>query len=49
MEYRTLVGLKFVSVDTGEQSVMTSGRTKMQVLPADSLVFRNLVRDRSHS
>ena len=45
VEYRTLVGLKCVLVEPGEQSVMTSGRTKMQVLHADSLASQNLVKE----
>ena len=46
VEYRTMVGLKCVLVEPGEQSVMTSGRTEMQVLHADSLASQNLVRER---
>ena len=45
VEYRTMVGLKCVWVEAGEQSAMTSGRTKMQVLHADSLASQNLVRE----
>ena len=41
-----MVGLKCVLVEPGEQSVMTSGRTEMQVLHADSLASQNLVRER---
>ena len=43
-----MVGLKYVLAEAGEQSVMTSGRTKMQVLHVDSLVSQNLVRETLH-
>lgn len=40
----TMGGLKCVSVEAGEQCVMTSGRTRMQVWHADSWASQNLVK-----
>ena len=41
----TMVGLKFVSVEVGAQSVMITGRIKMLVLHVDSLASRSMVRN----
>ena len=44
MENETWVGLKFVLVEIGVQSVMNFGKMKMQVLHVGSLVSPNMVR-----
>ena len=43
MVHLTMGGLKCVSVEAGEQCVMTSGRTRMQVWHADNWASQNLV------